>query len=77
MNIKDAIDSTSRQNPYITRRAWKGIIIERPCRAAIKVQATDSPDGCIVISASAESFRTGWAPRLADLQADDWEVTGP
>lgn len=75
MNIKEAIGATTHQKPYITRRAWKKILTSEPCGSAVKLQATDSPDGCIIESASGTS-RPGWQPRAEDLQANDWETTG-
>lgn len=74
MYIHEAIKATSERKPFITRRAWKGIVTAEAHRTAIKIQPTDTPDGCIVESAATKHIRPGWMPRAEDLMADDWDA---
>lgn len=73
MNIQEAIAATSKIKPFITRRAWRGVVTNESHKTAIKVQPTDTPDGCIIESAATKSLRPGWQPRAEDLMANDWE----
>lgn len=73
MHIHEAIAQATPQRAYVRRKAW-AYITDTPCSAAIKIQPTNSPDGCIVVSQSAENPRFGWQPREEDLAADDWET---
>lgn len=71
MNIVEAVKATTLQRPYITRKAWNRVT-PNPCDAAVKIQPTDSPDRCILISVSSRD--RPWHPGTADLIADDWEL---
>lgn len=71
MFISEAIQATTAQCPYITRKAWDRIT-SKACDAAVKIQPTDSPDRCILISVSLRD--SIWQPCAADLIADDWEI---
>lgn len=71
MHIHEAIAATTRQEPFITRKAWE-YITSKPCACAIKIQPTNSPDGCIVESVNSAIPICGWQPTAEDLTADDW-----
>lgn len=71
MYIYEAIKSTTPQTPYITRKSWC-YLTDRPCPAAVKILPTNSPDGCVVKSVSADKSRRGWQPSADDLTASDW-----
>lgn len=74
MYIYEAVMATSKENPYITRRAWQ-YVTEYACPSSIWIQPTNSPDCCIVGSETTSSSpRRGWQPTAEDLVADDWEV---
>lgn len=72
MNIHEAIMARTHEKPYITRRDW-GYITVNPVAVSIKILPTNSPDGCVVESVSAEGPRSGWQPTAGDLAAEDWE----
>lgn len=74
MYIHEAIMALTKMKPCIRRRAW-----EYPTnspRIGVKLQPTNSPDGCIVISGTEKTLRHGWQPTAQDLMAEDWEVVG-
>lgn len=73
MNIHEAIMARTHEKPYITRRDW-GYITVNPVAVSIKILPTNSPDGCVVESVSAEGPRSGWQPTAGDLAAEDWET---
>ena len=75
MLIHEAIITRTPEKPFIRRRAWS-YLTSKPVAAVIKIQPTDSPDGCIIESVAAKSPRYGWQPTAGDLVADDWETVG-
>lgn len=75
MKIYEAIMARTDERPYIRRRSWDYITIE-PVAASVKILPTNSPDGCIVESATEGKPRRGWQPTAGDLVADDWEPVG-
>lgn len=72
--IHEAIKATSKRKPFITRRAWGGIVTNEAHKTAIKIQPTDTPAGCVVVSEVTKDLRPGWTPRAEDLAADDWDA---
>ena len=72
MYIHEAILTTSPENPCIKRESWIRYSVKSG--GGIKIQPTDSPDGCIIESDVDEKRRRGWQPTAADLMADDWIV---
>lgn len=75
MFIHEAALSTTPERPFITRRAW---MIGEADKIIIKIQLTDTPDGCVLHSSySSRSPCRGWQPRAIDLKADDWFVCSP
>lgn len=70
MYIHEAIQSVTPNTPYISRASW--VRLSPAPFGGIKLQPTDSPDGCIVISDVNDGRRRGWQPTTADLIADDW-----
>ena len=75
MFIHEAILSRTLGKPCIRRRAW-GYSTSSPVNAPVKIQPTDSPDGCVIISTSRKAPCCGWQPTAGDLMADDWEIVG-
>ena len=53
-------------------QAWR-YLTDKPCSAALKIQVTDSPDRCIVMSETSGQT-AGWQPAANDLTADDWKA---
>lgn len=49
MNISEAIQARTEQKPFITRKKWRSEFNTWQA-ADIKIQPTDSPDCCIVMS---------------------------
>ena len=74
MYIHEAAAATSKSKPFITRRAWRNIVLSEAHRTAIKIQPTDTPVGCIIESAAIKGPRAGWQPRAEDLMAEDGEI---
>lgn len=74
MNISEAIQARTEQKPFITRKKWRSEFSTWQA-ADIKIQPTDSPDCCIVMSRVNKSPSRGWQPTAEDLLADDWYVT--
>ncbi len=72
MYIHEAIAARTKQEPYITRQTWS-YLTDKPCSAAVKIQVTDSPDRCIVMSETSGQT-AGWQPAANDLTADDWKA---
>lgn len=74
MYIHEAIAARTRRAPFITRKSW-GYATEikgrPPCCYTMKLNPTDSPDLCIVLSETSGAT-CGWRPRAEDLAADDW-----
>lgn len=75
MNIIEAIESTDRNAPFITREKWQHMA-PTPYGAP-KLLPTDSVDGMIVYSDALgkENPRRGWEPTAEDLIAEDWGIT--
>lgn len=74
MYIHEALQTRTKEAPFITRSAWRDIVSSEACRTAIKIQPTDTPDGCIIESVVTKSPRRGWQPKAEDLMAGDWET---
>lgn len=74
MHIHEAIQATTVKTPCITRSKWNRYA-KKPA-GGIKIQPTNSPDGCIIESDVDEGIRRIWQPTAADLVADDWETVG-
>lgn len=72
MYIHEAIAATTLNHGCITRKQWDRM--SPIIGGGIRIQPTNSPDGCIIISDVAHSRRHGWQPTAEDLAADDWEV---
>lgn len=75
MLIHEAIRSTTQEKPFIARKIWDYPTAAR-CQSAARILPTDSPDGCIVLTASRETPCPGWMPTAGDLLADDWHPVG-
>ncbi len=73
MNIAEAIKATTDEMPFITRKAWL-VQTSRYGEHGIKIQATDTPDCCIISTLCAKNPCRGWQPQAGDLVADDWVV---
>ena len=73
MYIHEAIMATNIKYPCITREAWARLSLV-PYYDGIKLQPTNSPDGCIIMSDARDNPCNGWKPTAADLIADDWKV---
>ena len=71
--IHEAVAMAQKRFGYITRESWL-YTTSKPCMVPIKIQPTNSPDGCIIESESAKEPRFGWQPKAEDLVAEDWEV---
>lgn len=71
MLIHEAIKATDAARPCITRKSWARLSKEPS--GGIKVQPTNSPDGCIIESDVDKKNRRSWKPTAEDLTADDWE----
>ncbi len=72
MYIHEAIQNTTKNKPFIKRRLWNRLS-PAPFGGGVKIQATDSPDGCIIESDVDKKDRRSWRPTAEDLLADDWE----
>ncbi len=72
MFIHEAVLARSATKPFIRRRAW-GYLTDRPESAVVKIQPTNTPDCCIIMSAIRKEPCRGWQPTAEDLVADDWE----
>lgn len=68
MFIHEAIASRTAEASFITREKWRN---EWEV-AEIKIQPTNSPDCCIVVSKVNRSPYRGWQPTADDLMAEDW-----
>lgn len=75
MNIIEAIKSTDKNAPFITRQKWQHLVGSP--YGAPKLLPTSSPDGMILHSKAngKENPRRGWQPTAEDLIADDWKTT--
>lgn len=59
MRLHEALAERSRKEPYLTRAKWL-YVTDHPATCAVKLNPTNSPDGCIVISETKEALRGGW-----------------
>lgn len=75
MNIIEAIKSTNKNVPFITRQEWQHVYGDP--RNAPKLLPTTSPDGMILFSGAngKQNPRRGWQPTAEDLTAEDWKTT--
>ena len=64
--------SLEARKPYIRRSSWRRLS-NSPMALGIRIQPTNSPDGCIVESDVETETRRRWNPTADDLMADDWE----
>lgn len=62
------------RTPYIRRKSWARW--GNDACIGIKLQPTNSPDGCIIESDVEKNNRRSWKPTAEDLVADDWEPVG-
>lgn len=74
MYINEAAMSVTPKRPFIRRKSWD-YPTDKPT-VAIKILPTNSPDGCVIKSATEKNTRHGWQPTASDLIADDWETIG-
>ncbi len=75
MTIQEAIKAAQDafpSMPCITRQSWRRW---SKTPGGVKIQPTDSPDGCIIESDVDKENRRRWNPTAADLLADDWVPT--
>lgn len=70
MFIQEAVEARTNEKPYITRVAWG-----YADWANLKIQPTNTPDCCVLITKSARRPVRGWQPQMTDLIADDWVTT--
>ncbi len=73
MFIHEAVQAarnTGGATPCITRKSWARW--SKKLGGGVKIQPTDSPDGCIVESDAGDNKRRSWVPSALDLMADDW-----
>lgn len=77
MNIVEAIRSTCKDTPYITRQKWETEFDAVPGHR-ILLMPTDTPD-CIIVISHRDGIRSypRWNPTKEDLLADDWITVGP
>lgn len=77
MTILEALSERTERIPYITRGKWnKGYVYQNITETcAVKLLPTNSPDGCVVVSADSEPEIRTWQPIEEDLTADDWFIT--
>ncbi|WP_071428248.1 Thoeris anti-defense Tad2 family protein [Merdimmobilis hominis] len=76
MYIHEAVASCGLEKPFITRKRWM-YLTPNPCKGApVKIQPTNSPDGCIVESVTGKIPHRRWTPTAEDLVADDWILVG-
>ena len=72
MYIHEAINSTTKKKPFITRKAWFLVETQFPI---IRILPTSTPDCCLMTSDySSRGPCRGWQPRSDDLVADDWVI---
>lgn len=74
MFIHEAINATTVRQPCIARRAWNRF--SKTPGSGVKIQPTNSPDGCIIESDVDRKTRRSWQPTAGDLVAEDWEPVG-
>ena len=74
MYIHEAVKELTVKKPYITRKSWARW--SRELHGGIKLQPTNSPDGCIIESDVDKKNRRSWNPTAEDLAADDWIAVG-
>lgn len=77
MHIHEAIEATTEEKPFVTRKAWFHKFYIKDCKGTgrtTRVIPTDGPSRCLVVS-PLEGCIGSWAPSKTDLLADDWEPT--
>lgn len=74
MDIHEALVARTKQRPFLTRRAWKKILL-MDGNSSVYIQPTDTPECCLVYGPSQKGPRRGWQPTETDLLATDWETT--
>lgn len=74
MYIHEAIRARTPERPYIMRRCW--VRLSPVPGVGVKLQPTNSPDGCIIESDMNEKSRRSWKPTAEDLTADDRVTVG-
>jgi len=70
--INEAIQKASPRIPYIRRKSWARLS-EIFGSKGVRIQLTNSPDGCIIESDVEKENRRRWVPTAEDLVAEDWE----
>lgn len=73
MNIYEAMQACSVKCPFISRSIWRNVVSDEKC-CSIKIQPTDTPEGCLFYGLSQKVPIPGWQPRKEDLLATDWIV---
>lgn len=73
MNIYEAVQACSVRHPFMTRSAWLKLVVSE-MEDSVKIQPTDTPEGCLFYGLSQKAPIPGWQPRKEDLLATDWIV---
>lgn len=73
MNIYEAVQACSVRHPFMTRSAWLKLVGSE-MENSVKIQPTDTPEGCLFYGLSQKAPIPGWQPRKEDLLATDWIV---
>lgn len=73
MNIYEAVQECSVRHPFMTRSAWLKLVGSK-MEDSVKIQPTDTPEGCLFYGLSQKAPIPGWQPRKEDLLATDWIV---
>lgn len=74
MNIVEAMKARDRYHPFITRKVWLNVVSDT-AEPALRIQPTDTPEGCLFYGLTKKTPAAGWQPRAEDLLADDWMPT--
>ena len=73
MNIYEAVKACSVKYPFMTRDAWRKVVSTK-IEDSVKIQPTETPEGCLFYGLSQKAPIPGWQPRKEDLLATDWMV---
>lgn len=73
MNIYEAVQACSVKYPFMTRAAWRKVVSTK-IEDSVKIQPTETPEGCLFYGLSQKAPIPGWQPRKEDLLATDWMV---
>ena len=73
MNIYEAAQACSVKYPFMTRATWRKVV-STEMEDSVKIQPTDTPEGCLFYGLSQKAPIAGWQPRKEDLLATDWMV---